>query len=80
MTSNPLILSGPYTHDNLTIFLFHGPDRPIPIWSARIAPNKSKPHVASLLLDKIAIEHLIRVAEPPAKNERIDVHSSDIRC
>jgi hypothetical protein len=27
MTKNPLILSGPYTHENLTIFLFHGPDK-----------------------------------------------------
>jgi hypothetical protein len=27
MTKDPLILSGPYTHENLTIFLFHGPDR-----------------------------------------------------
>jgi glutathione S-transferase len=26
MTKNPLVLSGPYTHENLTIFLFHGPD------------------------------------------------------
>jgi hypothetical protein len=27
MTKNPLTLSGPYTHENLAIFLFHGPDR-----------------------------------------------------
>lgn len=27
MTKNPRILSGPYTHENLSIFLFHGPDR-----------------------------------------------------
>jgi hypothetical protein len=26
MTKNPLVLSGPYTHENLTLFLFHGPD------------------------------------------------------
>lgn len=27
MTKHPLVLSGPYTHENLTIFLFHGPDQ-----------------------------------------------------
>ena len=26
MTKNPLVVSGPYTHGNLAIFLFHGPD------------------------------------------------------
>src|SRR5437868_7850258 len=26
MTKNPLIVSGPYTHENLAIFLFHGAD------------------------------------------------------
>jgi hypothetical protein len=26
MTKNPLIVSGPYTHENLAIFLFHGSD------------------------------------------------------
>jgi hypothetical protein len=26
MTKNPLVLSGPHTHQNLTLFLFHGPD------------------------------------------------------
>ena len=27
MTKNPLILSGPYCHENLTMFFFHGPDK-----------------------------------------------------
>ena len=27
MTKNPLIVSGPYTHENLAIFLFHGADK-----------------------------------------------------
>jgi hypothetical protein len=27
MTKNPLIVSGPYTHENLAIFLFHGADQ-----------------------------------------------------
>jgi len=27
MTKNPLVTSGPYTHQNLAIFLFHGPDQ-----------------------------------------------------
>src|SRR5947207_13413366 len=26
MTKNPLVVSGPYTHGNLAIFLFHGAD------------------------------------------------------
>jgi len=26
MIKNPLIVSGPYTHENLAIFLFHGAD------------------------------------------------------
>src|SRR5438552_15427516 len=26
MTKNPLIVSGPYTHEKLAIFLFHGSD------------------------------------------------------
>src|SRR5256886_11656688 len=26
MTKNPLVVSGPYTHENLAIFLFHGAD------------------------------------------------------
>src|SRR5205823_13893200 len=26
MTKNPLVVSGPYTHGNLAIFLFHGSD------------------------------------------------------
>jgi len=27
MTKNPLIVAGPYTHENLAIFLFHGADQ-----------------------------------------------------